>query len=345
MYHTLLVPLDGSAFAEQGLPWALRIAGRTKAAIHLVRVHRPLGAGAGSNSSFPVGAASLKASEHDYLANMKERLRTGGCAAVSSALLEGPIEESLLQQAQTIHADLIIMTTHARGPFGRMWLGSVADRMVQQTTLPLLLVRPHQGPLDLVVNGASSPAPHILIPLDGSSLAEQALRPALSLGIPLEARYTLLQVIDPVQRDISERGGSLLPGRLLAKEMKHLEEEMQAQAEVYLGRIAQQMRTQTGPVQTRVVSHPEPEVAIVRYAQENKMDLIALATHGRGGLVRLFQGSVTAKVLQNAPVPLLIYRPNAERSAKSPGEKAAKQGNGHDSERQPFKAIGEMVLK
>src|SRR5438067_676921 len=92
-------------------------------------------------------------------------------------------------------ADLVVMTTHGRGPLGRLWLGSVADALVRDLAMPLLLVRPQETAPDFKREPLLK---HLLLPLDGSPLAEQMLEPAVALGTLMEADYTLLRVIKPV---------------------------------------------------------------------------------------------------------------------------------------------------
>ena len=92
-----------------------------------------------------------------------------------------------------------MMTTHGHGPLSRFWLGSVADEMVRRATTPILLVRPHEKAIDLA---AEPVLRHILIPLDGSALAEQVLGPAAALGSLLQCDdYTLLRVYRLAGRD------------------------------------------------------------------------------------------------------------------------------------------------
>src|SRR5262249_35227309 len=114
---------------------------------------------------------------------------------VASALLEGAVAPTLADHAAGVGADLVVMTTHGRGALGRFWLGSVADALVRQLPMPLLLARPHGGEPDL----AAAPLPrHLLLPLDGSALAEEMAGAARDLAALAGARVTLLRVVRPV---------------------------------------------------------------------------------------------------------------------------------------------------
>jgi nucleotide-binding universal stress UspA family protein len=318
MNPTFVVPLDGSAFAEQALSLAETIAGRAKATLHLVRVHVPMAGGfLAGHHALPCDA-EIRACERDYLEKVAQRIRTGAGVPVTFALVEGAIADGLGREAQAVGAGLVVMTTHGRGALSRLWLGSVADRMVRQATVPLLLVRPREGG---ACPAAGARQPHILVPLDGSELAEQALGPALAVGRLLGARYTLLQVISPVGRLIADQAGCYVPGELAARELKRLEQALRVQAEAYLERVARDLRAGSASMQTRVVTHEDPAAAIGEFAGANAVDGIALATHGRGGFARLFLGSVADKVLRTASVPLLVWRPLVESRNGQPAER------------------------
>jgi nucleotide-binding universal stress UspA family protein len=144
MFQTILVPLDGSPFAERALPYAAAIARRTGACIRVVHKHIP---------RQPVHPDSVLAddpkpnpltwkSEREYLEAITRRLVAAGVSTVASALLEGPTVEAIAIEVTASKADLVIMTTHGRGLVARFWLGSVADALVRRLTTPILLIRP-----------------------------------------------------------------------------------------------------------------------------------------------------------------------------------------------------------
>jgi nucleotide-binding universal stress UspA family protein len=178
-----------------------------------------------------------------------------------------------------------------------------------------LLVQPKEAAPDL----AREPAVRrVLIPLDGSELAEQVLEPALALGAGTQAEYTLLQVVkqmtpasyDPDSGRVSGISESLL------KQLQAMDRQRWTEAQDYLERLAGSLRARSLTVQARVVSHEQPAAAILDDAQKNAVDLIALATQGRGGLKRLLLGSVADKVVRGAATPVLVYRP-LEKSASA----------------------------
>jgi nucleotide-binding universal stress UspA family protein len=311
MFHTqsypttLLVPIDGSVFAEQALPVALQIAREADAKLVLVRVHRV--------SGFKVDIQTWL-DENRYLNQVQTDLLEAGNVVVSSSLIEGEEAEAITQHADAIGADLIVMTTHARGNVGRMLLGSVADQMVHLSHIPVLLVRPTT---DAPLLGNRIKFPHILVPLDGSLLAEEALGEAKTLGQLLQARITLLRVINDLEECKALKTPGHLPGKILVEELKETEWQLEQKATTYLETVAAPLRAQGLDVSTQVVVSAQPADAIVETIKNDAVDLVAMATHARQGMARLFLGSVADKVLRKAPVPLLMCPPGGRTNMSS----------------------------
>jgi nucleotide-binding universal stress UspA family protein len=310
MYRSLLVPLDGSDFGEHALPLALGLARRLGAALQVVRVYVPpwgVYAELGGHYDETVDRA-LRERDREYLDAVVKRLATIADIPLSSALLDGPVADMIDRHAAATGADLLVMTTHGRGPLARFWLGSVADALVRQGSIPVLVVRPQEAAPDL----AQEPVVRrVLIPLDGSALAEQVLEPALALGAATQAEYTLLRVVQPMIPGGHIPASAKVSGlrEPLLKQLQALHRQESTEAQEYLERIAERLRARALTVQTRVVSQERPATAILEDASAHGADLIALATHGRGGLKRLLLGSVADKVLRGGATPVLVYRP------------------------------------
>jgi nucleotide-binding universal stress UspA family protein len=301
MSRAILVPLDGSAFGEQALPVALSIARHAGATVRLAHVH------AVGRSPFVCGLAlpgdtvdlQARAAERAYLDQQAQRIASSQDVWVDVALLDGPVAAALGDHAQTAGVDLIVMSTHGRGALGRVWLGSVAAALVRQAPVPILLVRPQTA---LAYPSQEPVFRHVLVPLDGSPLAEQALEPAITLGTLAQARYTLLQALDPLIAEHTHPPYAAgMDPRLLA--------DVKENATAYLERVAARLRARSLEVQTSLVVGP-PALAIRKYAHAYDADLIAMATHGHGGVSRLLLGSVTDAVVHTADVPVLLYRPS-----------------------------------
>jgi nucleotide-binding universal stress UspA family protein len=288
MFRNILVPLDGSPFAEQALPWALSLARRAGAGLDLVRVH-VLYALKDPAASFgpydPAEDAECRREEQLYLDATAGWLAAVSPVPMTSDVVFGPEADGILGRARAVKADLLVMTTHARGPVGRFLLSSVAGELVRRVETPVLLVRPHEPAPGVL------PEPlveEVVVALDGSGLAEQALGPAVGLARLLEARCTLLRVV--------ESNGS--PS-----------EAAQEEARAYLEHLAGRLQGQGLSVRPRVVVAPHAAEAIIEQARGG--GLVALATHGRGGLGRMLLGSVADKVIRGASAPVLVYRPVA----------------------------------
>jgi nucleotide-binding universal stress UspA family protein len=171
-----------------------------------------------------------------------------------------------------------------------MGLGSVTDELIRRATMPVLVVRPKEKDPGILPEPVLD---NILIPLDGSALAEQVLEPALDLARLMEARCTLLRVVEP---PVERAGG----GR---------SDEARTEAAAYLKHVAAKVSSQGLQVQTRVAVAHHAADAILAEAEAPACTLIALATHGRGGLKRLLLGSVADQLVRRALSPVLVNRP------------------------------------
>jgi len=300
MYLSLLVPLDRSSFAEQALSLGLSIARRANARLDLVEVHALYALEDPTAAWLPFEPdrdAEFKQQEQLYLDATAKWVTSVSPVSVTAAVLSGSavvpatVADSILERARTGKADLIVMTTHGRGPLSRFGLGSVADELIRRAQIPILLVRPGEKATGIIPEPVLD---NILIPLDGSVLAEKVLEPALDLARLMEARCSLLRVVE--SRSSSDNRGPGGPPDW-------------AQAAAYLERVAGRLREQGLQVRTRVVVARHAAEAILEEAEAQASNLIALATHGRGGLKRLLLGSVADKLIRAAGSPVLVYRP------------------------------------
>ncbi|HEU5098409.1 MAG TPA: universal stress protein [Roseiflexaceae bacterium] len=296
MYRSILVPLDGSPFAEHALPLAASIARHSSAMLHLVHVHVATGSVDIDLMPHP-DEAEQRVSVLAYLDDVAARISADGVIPITTALLDAPVSHALHSYAATHGVDLTVMTTHGRGALSRLWVGSVADRLMRQSTGPVLLVHPHDG----AAEADSAPTfKHMLIPLDGSALAEQILPHALALGSLMQADYTLLQVTEL----------ALASTELYGSEFDSaVQERVRGRAQRYLDHLAAPLRAEGMNVRAEIAIG-WPAQQILQYAHDHNIDAIALATHGHGGLARLLMGSVSDKVVRGATGPVLLYRPH-----------------------------------
>ncbi len=299
-HESILVPLDGSALGEYALPLALGIARRSGATLHLVHVctQPPADAAAFNRAMFAPHHQQACAEAEHYLNDMAARLGESSQATIQTQVLEGPepLADVLEAHAEAIGAVMIVLTTHVRGGLTRLWMGSVADRLLRRTRVPLLLTRPQEHVLELAQHLSEPGLDHILIPLDGSRRAEDAIKPALALGSLANARYTLLQAIEPLALGFAPTAGRVSEQFL---------QEWHANARTYLESIAAPLRHAGNIVATHTVALPAA-LAIVEGAQQYRADMIVMSSHGRSGVARLLLGSVADKVVRSATVPVFI---------------------------------------
>ena len=196
MIRTILVPLDGSLFGEHALPAALTLARKANARVHLVHAHQRYDSPYAEMQVFNETLdEQMLRQERAYVDLTKSRVEKAYPGGVTAVLQEGAVSRVINDQAHATHADLIVMTTHAKGIIGRLWLGSNTDEVLRDSPVPVLLVHPRDKTPNLNEDLALK---HWLVPLDGTPLAEQILEPTLMIGKLLHANYTLLRVVKPV---------------------------------------------------------------------------------------------------------------------------------------------------
>jgi len=300
MPSQIMVPLDGSSLAERALPCARMLARGLGAELALFRAialppdfeeilrvvdlepERPL--------------AQLAAEADDYLCRVGSRLEEHGLC-VQKVVQLGRAAEAIVDFAEKVGIQLIVMATHGYSGVSRWMHGSVAERVLQSASVPVLIVCSTEG------EGFASHEPlachRILVTLDGSPVAEQALQPATAIARALAAEMVLLRV------PIAQVSGSLtgewcVPLEGTFDTANHI-------AEAYLERVAERLRADGVKVSTAIRMGAVANV-IIEYAEANQIDLIAMCTHGRTGLARWALGSVADRVLRARCLPLLLVR-------------------------------------
>ncbi len=303
MYRMILVPLDGSRLGERAIPLALRIAHHTGASVEFAHVHERVVYGGGAPAAERRFDAEIKRSMREELETLRDRMAARAGLPVTASFLEGDIVPALQAHVEARGIDLVVMTTHGRGGLNRAWLGSVADALVRRLRVPVILARSRA----VGRGGVDAPPFHrVLVPLDGSPLAEEVLERAVNLGSPNHTEYLLVRVVAPIATvPLPYPGG---PGADAPLDRSELEWQERG-ARDNLTAVAERVRRPGVPVNERVVVHAQPARAILDVAREVDADLIALSTHGHGALKRALIGSVADKVIRGAAVPTLVYRP------------------------------------
>jgi nucleotide-binding universal stress UspA family protein len=299
VFHTILVPLDGSPTSEQALVTAARLAQHGQVALHLAHAHSPFTTAPITIEGLPVIDNQLRSRAADHELTYLRRAAASVSTAVEPivARLEGPVAFALSSYCQDIGADLLVLTTHGRSGFTQLWLGSVAEALLRSLSVPMLLLRPAPTPVP------SLPFRHILVPLDGSALAEQILPHAVALASHDGAELTLLRVVEGQSASDSGRSTLYRPHEMSVAGQRDT-------ADLYLGRLAAELLAAGHPAHTVVVAAEHPARAIIVAAEERGADLIAMATRGRSGFARTLLGSVADKVIRAGTLPVLALRPS-----------------------------------
>jgi nucleotide-binding universal stress UspA family protein len=322
MYKRILVPLDGSARAEQAIPIAARIARALGDSVILLRVATaPVDTGKYSTTSGYVEEAvdADLAGATSYLENIAESNELDGITTEVKAFI-GAVAPTILSAAQSFHANIIVMCSHGYTGFKRWALGSVADKVTRHSPIPVLVLR-EGGP---VPTTAEHQPVHVLVPVDGSTLSEAVLEPAAYLAAALaeatsqQGALHLLRVVD-----LPASGGKFKSDAHVDTGLK---EQVKHEDEAYLASLVN--RLSEGDlanldlaITCSVAADPDVAEAIVKKAEQDKFDFIAIATHGRGGVQKWAMGSVAGRVLHATRLPLLIMRPQDVQTTPESKEK------------------------
>jgi nucleotide-binding universal stress UspA family protein len=195
------------------------------------------------------------------------------------------------------------MASHGRSGLSRLFAGSVATRILREVHCPILLIR---AGLPELPAGATAPFAKGLVPLDGSDFGERILTDAIDAIDDSDMALHLIRVIDiPVMTMAAAGDPSAAMNYGLVSEYMDASRE---EAEEYLKQLATRLSS-NGRVVTWEIRDGDVGHEIIEAAEQHNADVIAMSTHGRGGLGRLVFGSVAEKVLHNAKSPLLLIRP------------------------------------
>ena len=305
MLHKILVALDGSALAEHSLADATALSIPTAASLILMRAvvaHTLPG-----TDARPAQVESVAEAER-YLGDVAAGLRGRGFIC-EIATPYGDAADWIADEARLRHADLIVMSTHGRSGPGRWIFGSVSEVVLTRTTVPVLLVRAWQPrQRELLLQGQ----PRLVVPLDGSVLAESALPVGAALADDIGGQLVLTRV-QPDPKDVLKDED----GRVLAY-VDQQEDSLISAATDYLKGVAGELAAQFPkvPMHTRV-QLGDPVAGITATATETDAALVVMATHGRTGLSRAVLGSVAGRLLEHGVTPLVLVRPRRQEPTGS----------------------------
>lgn len=297
MYHKLLVPLDGSARSESAIQTAVSLLKNSgESELLLLRIpvieRLPL---LYSEAMVPVNDGTLEQYVHcqKYLKEIEAQITAPG-VRVSTRVAWGDPASVIVNTAVSEHVDLVVMAQNGRRGVTRWILGSVTSRVLQSCPIPVL------------VSQDGSAIKHILLPLDGSELAEQAVGPALEIAQKFEdCTVTLLHIIET---PVDFAGTAVRRSQMIAGQFEYRRQQAFKQAKRYLDQVTVNHFVDGVKVKTAVLESSLIGDAIIRTAEDKKCDLIAMATHGYTGLKKWVYGSVTEKVLGSTPASMLVVR-------------------------------------
>lgn len=284
----ILVPLDGSELAERVLLVAVRLAEGVGASLVLLTAvaHLPW-----KEKTDPVAQAiqSHKYEAGLYLKGVRSQLQPT-TVTIETAVISGSPANAIINYAGQNDISLIVMSTHGRSGLTRWTFGRVAEKVLRRAPCPTVVLRSRQevAPTDIK---------RILVPLDGSALAEQVLEPTRQIADGLAAEIYLLHVTEP----------SSLP--FIGEDLDR-EEARGVAAQAYLATV--QTRLADAGWQTQAeLRHGSAADAIIDYAAEQNIDLIVLSNLGSSGLQMWVFGSVAERVMYGATCATLIFRHEA----------------------------------
>jgi nucleotide-binding universal stress UspA family protein len=271
MYERILVPVDGSGFSEEVLPYALSIARATGAKMSLLRV------------------VERDSEQDDEVSRQLQTLAQGIQAETRTVSGRGNVAAAILEESARVRGTLVAMTTHGRSGLAEAMLGSVAHDVVRTGHDPVLVYRPSgrhprgaHAPIDINT---------VMLPIDGSGHSEWMEEQAGVWARALKARLLVVQVISPEARPDPN-----VPAN------DALESSYVRSHAVDLGR-------RYGVEANWEVLHGDPVDAMARFIGDRRDILVVMATRGRAGLQAAVLGSVTAGLLREGGVPIVVRMP------------------------------------
>jgi nucleotide-binding universal stress UspA family protein len=293
--YRILVPLDGSKLAERAIAWADALAGPLDADVELTAAVLP---SSGSADAALISGLTVESSEQQIAAlRAMLELEAEYFTNVRPGRLEvltGTPGEAISSHAQAKNVDLIVMSSHGRGDLERAFLGSVADEVIRNSRVPVLVIRGE------VTSPMVELPTTIMVPLDGSELSGAILPHVKPIAHTLGSQLVLFWQVDWQPETLATQGPSIPLDALAAGG--------HADMAAYLERTAADLNAAGIATDVRVWFGNQPE-SIARFAEQERFGLIAMSTHGRHGFGRWLRGSVTDHILAHTTIPLLTVRP------------------------------------
>lgn len=311
LFNNVIVPLDGSELSAQVLPAARVLAKASGASMTLMRSYEPA-------PHWQVDAqqgrfrGSMAVAEHDRIAALlraeKQILeRQGAGVEIDVVACEVPAHEAIINLAHGEPDALVAMSTHGRGGFSRMLMGSVTAKVVRAVCNPTLIVRCNERDCPVVPHHLDN----IIVPLDGSEFAENAMPYAQELAAEFGARLTLVRTTPDSEyfRVNTEWGAAHDISTMRQYDPENMAARLSETAKAYLWRKADEMSAQFQAFDVEAVHVLEtPSEAIIGLTHRLDNGLVVMATHGRRGIGRALLGSVADRIVRHSQMPTLLIR-------------------------------------
>ncbi|MCC6312481.1 MAG: universal stress protein [Thermomicrobiales bacterium] len=300
----ILVPLDGSPLAEQALPYARALLAPGAALILLEVVAEPESVAGLWGQNFVTADEMGQLTKRLAIDDLKRAEATLGERRPTTRLevAVGDAAAQILRVADAAGVESIAMSTGGRRAFGRLVFGSVADRVARNSPKPVLLVRPGDG------EPPSPPIRRLVVPLDGSMMATEALPVVATLATRLKVAVRLVAAVDAHRIAIEVAPLAAVDPTI----GQTIVDRLRADAETTLGEARDWLGRQGVRADLEVVTGA-PAQTIADATREG--DLIVMTSHGRGGALRWLLGSVAEKLVREAPVPVMLVPVAARRAA------------------------------
>jgi len=296
-FNRILVPLDGSPISEQVLTPVASLAHSTGSSIVLIQVV-PTGGSIRRMATHPFRRSRTQdriaqlEETSGYLGALAEEIRSKGIEVIIEVAHGAPVEE-IVAMGTRHRASLIAMCTHGRTGLRRLALGSVAEQVLRQSALPLLLYRPTD---DAQQRGSSWSK--LVVPLDGSPLSELALQQASAIATAGDLNVELVHVLSETSRD-PHSGPRPDDAANEAPDRQAMETYLRDRADAF---------SQQGIQVSYRILDGDPRIQILEAAQGSSDTLVVMSTHGRTGLGRMMHGSVADHLVRRSSTPVLLVR-------------------------------------
>ncbi|MDB9313186.1 universal stress protein [Spirulina sp. CS-785/01] len=307
MYHNILVPLDGSQRAESVIPYVENLARHEQAKVIFCQAIEPATRSAvvdldEEQVTFkPQKTTQMK----EYLQGWQEKFQAQGLTA-EILLLRGVAVDAILEAAELVKADLVAMTSQGKTGLAKMLYGSVVSGVFNRLHRPFLMVR---GGTKMTV----TPHQQILVPLDGFKQSEKIIPYAKEIAQRYNTKLLLARVVRTSHKattlvDVNQNFYEpKVSDTLFYKLSQHQEIERLQKAKDYL--LKWQNKLQQEDVKVEVdLMYGRPLDSLIRLANKKEVNMVAMTSHGQGGLERVFYGSLTTALMQHLSCPFLFVR-------------------------------------